>query len=175
MLSRSPFFNLPKSPLLSFAKEPTAQELRVYRQEIALLIPISFYTKNTSQTVALDVRAVIDIPKLDELTIVEEKDLPQNPTSGIAQIFDMNSHLHVSPGLSINDLSDKWVVEVAFGKIQPHAEEWVHDVFYIGSKINLNVDMRARLYADNLPQPIETPLAIYIKPKEEIYNSDNWK
>lgn len=176
-LRKSPVFDLARSPLHSLVREPTPQELKQYHQEIALLIPIGFIAKNTSQTVALDVRAEIEIPTRDDLLVVEEKDHPQNRPKQWGSLLGINPDIPAvlaGKDLIISRLPDKWLLEVTFGKIQPHAQVWLHEVFYIGSKTALNVDMRAHVFADNLPQPTEAPMTIHIQPKQEAYDPSKW-
>lgn len=165
-------------PLMNpLVPQRSPQEIRRSHQELALLVPIGFVAQNTSQTVALDVRVEIEIPLLDDLLLVEEEDHPKNQPTPTDFLFGRRPQFPVAPrdlDLLVSKLPDKWLIEVTFGKIQPHAQEWIQDIFYIGSKNEYHVDTRARIYADNLPQPTQIPITIHIQPKQEIYDPVKW-
>jgi hypothetical protein len=158
----------------SLFPKPTPKELREYYQEVALLVPVGLYVRNIGEVVAQDVRAEISLPIVDGLEVVEEQDHPRNRPS--SNSFIVNNHnFMISQNLTLTRTTEKLLFEANFGKIQPQAEAWLYDLFYISSDRLLEVEMSARIFADNLPRPIDTLLKIQVSPTEMEYDPKEWE
>jgi len=151
------------SPLYS---PPTSEDIRAYRQEVALLYPLGFWAKNVSETTAQDVRVKISGAMQDGLQIVDEGNHPANQHDILA---------HALSDVMVEEHGDNWTVSVKIGKLQPQEETFTSGFLYLGSTEPVQIEMKARIFADNVPCPIEIPLTVNIKVEEKIYREGEWE
>jgi hypothetical protein len=57
----------------------------------------------------------------------------------------------------------------AVGNLQPKAEYWTQQRLFVGGDRSLEATVTARIFADNLPQPIEIPLKFLIQSEQRVY------
>ncbi len=58
---------------------------------------------------------------------------------------------------------DRWTLNVNFGDVQPKAIVWLDEQFYVGSIKTEQLEMKASIYANNLPEPQITLLLIFFE------------
>ena len=128
---------------------------------------LGFWCRNASPTTALDVRAIMTIPRTEGLVVLEEKDYPQRPMSSL----DMLSNLHMaaSRDVRVEDDDDHWTVEAQLRKIQPSEETFAAGEFYVGALRDLEVAASIKIYADNLPRPVEVQASISLRTETRPY------
>lgn len=148
--------------------QPSPKEVREYHQELALLTPIGFYLKNKSGVTAIDVRVEIYGKVIEGLILNDEYNYPENRRGiwGIPKPI-ITSVNHCEHG-------EDWTVSIDVKKLQPQEECWITDYLYVGSRSPLQVEMLAKIFADNIPVPQEVPLSISIVTSEKVYRKEEW-
>jgi len=155
-------YRLPSTPVvaaIAAGNRPSAQEVRAYVRQVALLREVRLGIENLGQILARDVRVAIRIPHRGGLRIRDE--FPERPHGPMD--FPI-SHLVGGPQSStyVNREDDDWLLEAHLGKIQPSASVW-SDPFWIGSSEEGTHAFTARLFGDNVPRAIESELLISFK------------
>lgn len=130
--------------------------------DIAPFIPIGLRVRNTSSFLALDVRVEISLEKEDSLFLLDEDHYPSPPTRSLISAPRFPLTPRRNPMITAMVYDNVWAIIAEFGKVQPQAVVWSEDVFYIASAISRKVELHARLFADNLPNPKTVPLTIEI-------------
>lgn len=137
------------------------REYAKFLSQIQLLSPIGFQLLNGGTIAARNARLEVNFDKSLGLEVYEHA--PQKPEKSflinIRTPFQSNS---VAEGhLNVERLQDKWHLISEFPTLQPKMPRWTSEV-YLGSAESLEIDLTARLYADNLESPVETDLTIKI-------------
>lgn len=151
---------------------PTAEELREYVQNRALFSPLRVWVKNLGARNASNVNVRIAIPKIDGVVVLDTRTLPKRPRGrGLLSALD----LHTPRPLDtyVREVSGAWTVEIDAKTIQPQAEFWSYDHFYVASASDQTIEAIATIFADDLAKPLEVPLKIHAKVVErEIAPAD---
>lgn len=115
---------------------------------------------------ANDVRIAVHGSQVDGFRQLDELNYPKN-------------RMHLALGRSapgvfradvrIEEHGTDWTLSIDVAKLQPKSEVWITDQWYLGSPHPLKLDLEATIFADDLPQPITTPLVITIRTTERIY------
>jgi Putative DNA-binding domain len=131
-----------------------------YIRMINLLKPIGFMIQNQSNTLASNVR--VEIINNFEHTVKVLAELPSQPHSdwhrnSIRSITSINRPK--SP-ITISHHGDQWTLEINFGNIQPKSIAWLSEPFFLGSMEKEKFDMKALIYADNIPEPQQIHLTV---------------
>lgn len=138
------------------------QEYAAYLREVMGVAPVNIAAINESGVLADDVRIEFSVEQIEGLRIVES--LPSAPTPN-RLLTDFNfKHrplLH-GPDFSVHTKSKTFDVVGSFGKIQPKGKVSVAAALYIGAKTTSAVLITGRIFADNLPDPIDFNLSIKI-------------
>jgi hypothetical protein len=133
--------------------EPRPETIWEFRREMALIRPVWFHFKNTGRVTSTGTRLELIIPKKRDLVLYDDASKPERPRSqfdiGIGRAVAL-----VTP-LEANDFADHWKVNIDAGKLQPEGEKWVSSPLYLGSRSSQEVEARGRIFADNLPKPID--------------------
>jgi len=82
---------------------------------------------------------------------------------------------HALSDVMVEEHGDNWTVSVKIGKLQPQEETFTSGFLYLGSTEPVQIEMKARIFADNVPCPIEIPLTVNIKVEEKIYREGEWE
>lgn len=147
---------------------PTPEEARAYRQTLALHAGLGFWIRNVGGVTAEDVRVVIRGTQTDDLSQMDEFDHPKNRQRfGVRRVFRSN--------VKVDQHGDSWSVSVDVGKLQPKSEVWMSDRWYVGARRPLKLDLRAEIFADNLPEPLTVPLIVRIETTERIYRPEEFE
>ncbi len=149
---------------------PDPKELAAYRRKLGLLQQVGFFIKNTGRLLVQDVRVVLDITKVNGLTVVDE--LPEKPRSPLDFFVPVVHGIRLARTTDVKDLGASWEVEARFDKIQPTATAWSKP-FWIGSERALELPLVARVYGDNIPKAIDVPIQITIDVAEGDLNLDD--
>lgn len=147
---------------------PSEEQLRKYREVVSRVKPIGFWVHNAGIVTAPNVHIEIQGKLLDGLEIGDVYDMPHKPRGDFhLAAADIPVHCDVS----VAEHGDNWVATISAGNLQPKAEYWTHQHLYIGGDKPLEIPVIARIFADNIPQPIEVPLKFRIKPEERVYRA----
>lgn len=156
----------------NFSIKQSPEQIRNYKEQIARMVSFVLVLKNLGEIVADDVRAELICDKSNEYRIISERSYPGNQPRGPYGLLVRTPI--IDHDLSISSLPEKWLIEACFGKIQPQAEAWLSDKFYLECTVETEVRLYGKIYADNLPKPIDVELFVKVFPREEIYNSTNY-
>ena len=150
------------SPMGRFRPKP--EEIRRYHEEVARFSSVALVIRNTGCITATGVRVEISGQKYEGFEVRDAHDAPQQPTGfPHVQLATFRSSIEVA----IHD--NEWRAVVDVGRLQPKAEHWTDADLYIAATVPVTVQATARVYADNLSQPVELPLEIRLQTEERIY------
>lgn len=130
-----------------------------------LLTPINFAIKNSSSMVAKDVRVELKINDVENIIkALDEYKIPDVPKRSYSTFDPMNFQVQkISHDLTVQRISDYWLIKAGVEKVQPQSIEWIHSHLYIGATKSVDFAIEASIYSDNLPEPITKRLLIKIK------------
>ncbi len=153
-------------------EQPTPEQIRERHQELAFLTSVGFLVQNCGSVTATDVRIEVHGSKTDGLLQFDELSHPKNRASvgvggSMPSVFRSN--------VQVEEHGANWTLSVDVGKLQPKSDVWITDQWYIGSANPTRLDLRATIFADNLPDPISTPLIVTIELEESVYDKDRIK
>jgi len=144
-----------------------------YRQRVTFLVlqsffkPVRFWLKNRGGVGARDVYLDISIESdSSELTVISKAALPTSPPSKTAEstftLWGSSSHA-TKPDDVIKKGSNKWSTHMEVPALQPQRELSPPADFLIGAKDNSEIAIRARIFADSLPEPLVQELKLQVK------------
>lgn len=128
----------------------------------ACFVPLGLLLYNDSRTAAKRVRFVGSIPKAAGIVIKEYIDpLPSKEISDYLapHILDPFNHSDEAKVI-LRELPDRWEVSVSFGDIRPSDSIYTDAPIWIGTAVSGAVELKGRLLADNLPDPIPCSLEV---------------
>lgn len=133
------------------------RQLVKFIQHKAMLRKIGFVVYNGSQAVVTDLTMQLQIGKTKGLVVLDDE--PIAPAKSAANQFARDitpiSDYFDRPGkVIVNELPDKYEIEVKFGKVQPQANAW-SDPVYIGTVGSWKTRVTASLFADELITPVK--------------------
>jgi hypothetical protein len=138
------------------------RDLARYIKQTSLFKQICFKITNTSPILASNVHLVININKEPNLFVLTEAQYPEKPTKEGILTAHTRIRLPRISNYSVKAVADRWVVNVAFGSLQPKAEYFPVGAFYIGSFKPCELYLEGALFGDNIPEPIKVSLKIEI-------------
>lgn len=113
-----------------------------------------------------DIRVEIIIDKQENaFTFFEEDDFPEFPRSHfdvLANMRPISEQLarNSKPSIEIQDLGDKFRIEVPFEKAQPRQTVFSDEWIFLASNDSYEFTANVTIYADNIPLPLETSLTV---------------
>lgn len=130
-----------------------------------LLTPINYAIKNSSSVVAKDVRVELKINDIENIIkALDEYQIPDVPKRGYSTFDPMNFQVQkISHDLTVQRISDYWLIKTGVEKVQPQSIEWIHSHLYIGAIKSVDFAIEASIYSDNLPEPTTKRLLIKIQ------------
>lgn len=147
--------------------DPTAnadfyRELAAYLQTEACF-RTSLELENSSGGVIHDARLAIELADPDRLyELLGSDDRPRTPARSISAILDRAIAGRMAPGdVLVRREGDVWKVECRFGKIQPRAKVRLDEDLLIGSRSAQEVEIRGRVYGDNIVTPISVGFTLH--------------
>lgn len=129
------------------------------------LSPLGFSLKHVRGPAAENVELVAEIERSDAVTILDPSDGPVKPSrsqtatiagsiSPIGQSWEHDVKVEEHPG--------HWTVTVPFNDVAPQRRKWSSRSLYVGATDSTTVAFTGRLFADNLPEPLEVELELVI-------------
>ena len=134
--------------------DPSPKDLIAYEKKRGLLQPLILLARNLSGPTILDARVVLRIPRRPGLKVSDKK--PVRPSGLLAGLYTGTS---LPSDVAVTKERDGWVVELRFGKIQPGADV-ESDPLWIGCDAACDVHISARVFADNLAQPVDLSFSL---------------
>lgn len=144
--------------------EPKLSDWIEYLKELKFWQPLGLWIENSSATSAANVRCELRIPQEKGLSIVSGADGPKEPRQ-FHTIFDRE------PSLTIVHEAGDYVSAMEVPRLQPRAEYWSDGVFYVGATANVSSECTLRIFADNLPNPLEQSLRLAVNAVQRTYKN----
>jgi hypothetical protein len=146
-------------PLASHRNSDYWRELADFAQKIALFRPVSFVLTNHGAATARDVRIEIGGEGAAALQILLPDEFPARPSTsrflGVRrQRGEDESRLRLWPH------GDGWTLTVNAGKVRPRESWWSPEAVYLGAEQATNVQLEARIFSDDLPEPVVAALRV---------------
>ncbi|MDR4501160.1 MAG: ATP-binding protein [Nitrospirales bacterium] len=120
---------------------------------------IGFTIQNLSGVLGKNVRIEICGPNEDHLLILDETSYPTRPENTRLKIPNVFSPIS-QPCIELKTHSQRWTLVAKMGDIQPRATSWSDDCFYIGATRTSEFELEAKIFADNLANPITIPIRL---------------
>ena len=121
---------------------------------------------NNSNFTVSDIRVEIVVDKQENaFTFFDDDDFPEFPRSHydlLANIRPISEQIARSskPSIEIQDLGDKFRIEVPFEKAQPKQTVFSDEWIFVASNDSYEFSAKVTIYADNIPVPLETSLTV---------------
>jgi hypothetical protein len=156
-----------KIEVLDKWSRPDPKKLAAHRKELALLGRLGFCATNTGRLLLEDARIMVDIPKHEHLRLFDE--LPERPRGPLEAPVSFAGLLYRrTRTTTVHDDGDRWRLDVRLGKIQAAETVWSIP-FWIGSLVARDLDLVARVSADNISIPIEVPFRVSIEVTDGVF------
>lgn len=129
------------------------------------LSPISLVIKNIGSVNASGVRVELTINKSSGLKILEHVAYPKQPDHMLASEDSIAENPEISnqkEDVVIIESHEKFKIEIDCGVFQPGRDKWCKP-FYLGKENGGMLELKGRIFAENLPRPQEISLTISIK------------
>jgi hypothetical protein len=142
---------------------PDPEKVVAHRRKLGLLVQLGLCVKNIGQVLVEDVRVVVDVEKIDGLYILDE--LPQRPRGKLDLGLAYTGVLPRTKTTVVSDRGGRWEMVARLGKVQPGEDGWSRP-FWLGSPDPVTLNLVAKVFADNIPVPIDVPLRVTIQTKD---------
>jgi hypothetical protein len=139
---------------------PNPQKVLAYEKELGLLVRLGFRLKNTGKVLVEDARVFAEVPKQNDLRVVDE--LPQRPRGRLEMHPRFRPFVEPVRTTVTTGCGDRWEVIARLGKIQPDETVWSAP-FWVGSPVPRDLSVLARVFGDNIATPIDVPLTVSIQ------------
>ncbi len=139
--------------------QPDPEKLAAYRRQRAQLARMALGIENIGPVTLSDVRVVVTIPKVHDLTVADR--LPQRPRPAVFDLTDFTDRMLDTGQAVVRELQRSFELTLRLGKIQPAATAW-SDPFWLGSNRTRTVPLSVRVFADNLPRPVDASVDLEI-------------
>lgn len=152
------------------------RELVKYFDEKFLLNPVGFAVKNLGQVTVHNVRMLISLEQRENLQLLVADQFSERPKkyfNFLTPQIPVDIPSINKSNLSLETYSQKWVLSVTFGNVQPKAMAWSDEAIYIGSRNEGGLELDTQIFADELSEPISTKLNINFETEEFIQELDD--
>lgn len=132
--------------------------------------PIAFCVSNSSSTVAMDIQIQISLDSSEgDIKLLLKDELPEKPRKSenyfdslvnIKPFSDQLAEIHNKPDITINLIGNTWHIDVLFQKVKAGQTVFTKDTIYFSSKKEGKIELKCKIFADNLPSLVEENLSI---------------
>ena len=151
------------------------RERAKYLQARGQVERLRFAVVNKGNAVARDVQLVLAV-RDDETTIVHTQGaLPSTPTTSKLPVMHLFHETPREPDVSIQRTRDGWQVKAFLGKLQPKQEVITIDAMYIGTAIPKQLSLEARVFSDDLPEPIAQVFNLAFEIEKRVLRASDLK
>jgi hypothetical protein len=145
-------------PLMEEVNPSYMRDKEKFVRASSLLRKVLLGIRNTSTILAEDVKLEVEGSLLGGIQVEEE--LPQRPVQRrIEKVPYMRPlwwNSHITPDIEVH--GDQWRMTVRFGNIQPGYLSIMDVPFLLGSRECKELTMYAKIFANNLPSPVDSCL-----------------
>jgi len=136
-----------------------ARYLQVTGQTGRVELAVANRSSVTAVDACVEVTVVGETP---DCTILDAAEIPSKPSKG----WRMNlAYAVLNPDIQVERLSGKWLITSSLGKIQPKTKAYTCTGVFLGARVEEEIELRARIFADNLPTPLTFVLTVHIIPE----------
>jgi len=141
------------------------REYARYLQVAKHVAQVELAIENKSSVTALDVRIEAHVfVQGHDWTILDASEIPSKPgSSWLTNIIVPG----LNPDIEVERLSDKYLITSLLGKIQPKATAHTFKGLFLGARAEEEIEIRARVFADNLTAPLVFALVAHIRPERK--------
>lgn len=169
-------FDLTLSPA-AFGENPTYyDDLVEFVYLDTWLTPLGFSLKHSGGAAAKDVELVAEIKMSDGLKLLGPSDAPLKPMrSQTATIGASLSPIGRSweNDVTVEEHPGHWTVTVPFGDLAPERRKWTSRSLYVGAAESTSVEFTARLFAENLLEPIGVEMKLDLEVEARRMRADD--
>lgn len=145
-------------PLMEEVNPSYMRDKEKFIRASSLLSEVLLGIHNTSTILAEDVKLEVEGSLLGGIQVEEE--LPQRPVrkriEKVPYIRPLWWNSRITPDVEVH--GDKWRMTVRFGNIQPGYLSVMEVPFLLGSRECKELTMYAKIFANNLPSPVDSCL-----------------
>jgi hypothetical protein len=126
---------------------------------------LSFYLKNNSRQTIRNPRAEILIVKSKKIRVLHSDEKPKTPEEVFNPLL-ISPEIYAGIGkneIDIKRINDLVKVEVSFKDVQPKATQITSEFISLGILGNARKHLEAKVFADNLPDPVKFSFVITFK------------
>jgi Putative DNA-binding domain len=164
----TPPLQLEHAPLDYDPFMPSEETLIKYAKADARFAAIGFWAQNTGIVNAVNVHLDVRIAQSPGLTIASGHLRPRVPKSPV----DVTPNPR-NASIRVEKEQNDYIIRLELGTLQPKAEWWAAGTFILTSDLNREISARARLFADDLPNPIESVLKVEIVVGSRMYTPED--
>jgi hypothetical protein len=137
---------------------PSEEDLQEFVRKLSAYAAVRVWLNNVGKHNVSSVNVSIEIKKELGLQIVEEGDQPQKPSPHLMPSIASKVNAF---GPFVEENKDSWQIDIHAPTIQPQREHW-SGRFYVTSDRSRTIAAMAKIFADDLAQPIQVPLNLTI-------------
>ncbi len=148
------------------------REVLAYYYWRTISYPMAFCISNPSDIRATDIKIEIMVNAHEEDSIFLENELPKEPCASYEHLNNLHNikslpeHLadmQTKPDIMIKLIENTWHIDVLFQKVQAGQTVFTKDIIYFSSTKEGEIDFSYKIFADNLPSPIQGNLSVNVK------------
>jgi len=119
------------------------EEKERFIRRSSALSPLSFAVKNTSSTVAEDVRIEINIRAAERIIVCDLSDYPEVPSYYKTPFIPALPHVGPGPDVTVTKYEDHFHLVAHVPKVQPGTFYWCYSPFFIGAEVDTQLTLEA--------------------------------
>jgi hypothetical protein len=140
------------------------EEKAKWISDTSILNSVGFALENIGSSLAANPRMLLEIKKEPHIVVLGHGDYPEHPQRDRQPTY--RPYFPSNNQIFIDTRGDEWVISANFRSVQPKAIVGCAGEFYIGAVKSCRLDLEARVFADNLPEPARISLSIDIVTKQ---------
>lgn len=163
---------IPIGPNMFHTMESVGKNREYYRQTAVYLKKtmetsrVDFIIYNVGTVPARDVRLELVVADQNRSLIFRDAaDMPEEPFSTV--FFGRVAQPTLNLDVNVQRANDGHHITAHLGKIQAKAKAHTSSGLFIGSRDPQTIELKARIFADNLPAPREANLRLDLRPRED--------
>ncbi len=143
------------------------RECAEYLKTIASVSPLRIAINNSGNTVANDIKGIIEIDDpSNEVIVFDSSQLPDKPVSNKSALLHRNLPIGNNQDIIVKKYQSIWQITVRFPKIQAKDTVVSDSLLHIGAKLSRSIQLNTTLYCDELTDPIKKNLTVEVSVEE---------
>lgn len=151
--------------------QPTPAQLRKSRQRRAALGSVGFRIRNMSGVLATHLQITLSGSIDGDLQVFDATSDPRNPRGDFLRPVMPVIHSDIY----VKTYGDRWEGSISIERLQPQADHWTSADLVFGTLTPQSRKVDVRIFADNIPVPIEQALTLDFDVEEVVYREADFK